>query len=215
MCQLILTKSKEDFKTKDDGIVNNKKEQIQMLVATAINRAYRDAASHVLKTDGKNESVRSIGAKFLLENINIEELENAYSLIEGLQDKITSETEAGEEEFTIGISQKWVNMTYKYIYLLNKLIFTESLISEEKFQNIYEIPIDRYIISAAKLQNKSWSVYDKDTYENAKKKISDELNKDNKIKWENRKWMENAIKSSDSTYNRRIKTIIDSISKEE
>lgn len=199
---------KKDFK-EDDGIVNNKEEQIKLLVATAINRAFRDAASHVLKTGEKNEEVRSKGANFLLKNIDVENMQNVYDLIKGLQNEITEETQVEEKEFTVGISQKWVNMTYKYIYILDKLMFKENLIDDEDFENNYEIPIDRYIISAAGLGSKPWSTYDICNYDSAKEIINKKVDKNNKFEWENTNWMEKAINQSDSTYKKRIREIID------
>jgi len=101
--------------------------------------------------------------------------------------------------FTIGLSQKWVNMTLKYLWILG-VIDGENL----------HVPIDSYIIKAAtstdnnlclgidyNYQNNrksSWSSWDDiDEYSNFQMRIRNEIANRypfSPIKWENDAWIE-------------------------
>lgn len=113
--------------------------------------------------------------------------------------------------FTIGQAQKWLNMTLKYLWLLN--ILPDGLNEE-----YLHIPVDSYIIEAvgAKKDNyqyglelvspiskSSWSFWDNydkymDFQDEVKKVIKEKYNSLTPIEWESLAWIEVArSKSSD------------------
>lgn len=113
--------------------------------------------------------------------------------------------------FTIGQAQKWLNMTLKYLWLLN--ILPDGLNEE-----YLHIPVDSYIIEAvgAKKDNyqyglelvspisksswSSWDNYDKymDFQDEVKKVIKEKYNSLTPLEWESLAWIEVAkSKSSD------------------
>jgi len=124
--------------------------------------------------------------------------------------KIFNNKNAKVKEFSLGLCQKWVNMTLKYLWLLDKCPIDE---------NKLHAPLDSYIIHAITQTNKdkkyglclkiedltpnlSWSqLIDKKLYEDIqeelKKEAKDEFgNKCPVIKWENLAWIEQSKSES-------------------
>lgn len=114
-----------------------------------------------------------------------------------------------KESFTIGQSQKWLNMTLKYLWLLN--ILPDGLNEE-----YLHIPVDSYIIKAvgAKKDNyqyglelersiskSSWSAWD-NYYEymvfqdGVKKAIKEKYSSLTPLEWESFAWIEVAKSKS-------------------
>ena len=142
-----------------------------------IDRAYRDAASHVLsvpneksKIDRKRKSKESIAAA--LDRLgNNEKDEKEYfkwhtalcrELIMNYENCSFSSDQYGNvKSFTYGIAQKWVNMTMKYIDIVDDvLVYLKS--EDHEFHKIYgekiqcikrHPPIDTYIMQAASDKN--------------------------------------------------------------
>lgn len=100
-------------------------------------------------------------------------------------------------EFTYGQAQKWVNMTIKYLYMLEVEGYT--------FDSVFEylhIPIDKYIFEVVekKLEIKrpvdAWSRWDKyEEYLKYQKDIRERIEKDKNIDvspllWEFKNWLE-------------------------
>lgn len=131
------------------------------LLTAAIDRAYRDASSHVLSVSGKKEEKDSIrtDATAMIKG-RIEKLSQGdnyyqwhkqlcYCLIGHYRGKTTE-----EKPFTYGIAQKWVNMTMKYLFVMRSIFekYEAPWPSELEFLDKYEkdlhIPIDGYIIEA-------------------------------------------------------------------
>ena len=91
--------------------------------------------------------------------------------------------------FFYGQAQKWVNMTLKYLCVLDYELFNNS--------EFFDIPIDRNILNIAnqrfgiEIPEVSWSRWDKDQYntyqKELKKKISLNCNL-SPIRWEFRNW---------------------------
>lgn len=114
-----------------------------------------------------------------------------------------------EESFTIGQSQKWLNMTLKYLWLLN--ILPDGLNEE-----YLHIPVDSYIIEAvgAKKDNyqygleleksiskSSWSAWDNydeymDFQNEVKKVIKEKYTSLTPLEWESFAWIEVAKSKS-------------------
>lgn len=93
-----------------------------------------------------------------------------------------------EKVFTIGLSQKWVNMTIKYLWILG--------IFDDEYENLIDVPIDKYIISSLKkLEIKApadWSTWDNlKEYMQIQEKLKEVLEKDafTRISWENDAWV--------------------------
>ena len=94
-------------------------------------------------------------------------------------------------EFYIGQAQKWINMTLKYLYVLEPDVV-------EPFYHLLHIPVDNYIIDIAKKQYGvpalpcAWSRIDDYTvymdYEKTLMEVIDEIPLD----WEFSKWVESA-----------------------
>ncbi len=112
----------------------------------------------------------------------------------------------GNESFYLGLSQKWVNMSYKYLWLFD----------DDKVRNKsdLDIPLDSYILTAImddcenrfglgimkdELKDLKWSKIDKiDDYNQIQKKAKDKIiqkfaNFETVLEWENAAWIEQAI----------------------
>ena len=99
-------------------------------------------------------------------------------------------TEEGKEEkiqFTYGQAQKWVNMTIKYLYILN----------DHTFDNVFDflhIPVDNYILDIANKNfgidkpKKPWSKWDEEQYRNYQNEIKSKI-KIAPLLWEFDNWL--------------------------
>ena len=159
------------------GIVSDVEEPVESddILEKLIERAYRDAASHVLsvnddvKEDKKQEAIETIKEA-------IDNLKEIESVVKGDKTghdnydkwheqlcKILVEMYDGHCKdgytFTYGIAQKWVNMTMKYVYVVYYIAEScEFLIDfKEEFDNLifnhrrsFHVPIDSYIYKAVK-----------------------------------------------------------------
>ncbi len=182
----------------------------------------KDKATNFI--DSKNELIKNICKNILFpvktekgeisfENSDFDEwhevkCEEIINFMNNSIDK--SNTEILKEKFTVGQAQKWVNMTLKYLWLLDALP-----------QNIGEkdlhVPIDSYIIEIAydnknKFENalglleekpkKSWSELSKykkyfEIQEAIRKAIKTNATKETiPIKWESLAWIEVAEKQA-------------------
>lgn len=111
-----------------------------------------------------------------------------------------------KEKFTIGQAQKWVNMTLKYLWLLDML-------PEGISETDLHVPIDSFILKALeknisdishkdgtyKYKEDAWSRMDK--YENYKclqDKIKEVAKGSNPIDWESKAWIEVATAPSNN-----------------
>lgn len=138
------------------------------IISAAINRAYRDAASHVLslKDDSKKDTERgkklfadaSELIKVFIEEVLTNGAQNEYNekhhiICEKLTSKYSNSANSGYE-FSYGIAQKWVNMTMKYLGVIltifsefndknNFITFHKSFQAVESYLHV---PIDGYIL---------------------------------------------------------------------
>lgn len=96
-------------------------------------------------------------------------------------------------ELTYGQAQKWVNMTIKYLYILN----------EHTFDNVFDflhIPVDNYIFKAVKEKlgidnpDNPWSKLNETEYLKYQNAIREELREKGKLplRWEFKNWLEKA-----------------------
>lgn len=162
-----------------------------LLKFAAIQRAYRDAASHVLEnnvTGGNEENVRTPGTKVLMEEIDLDNPKFPSEIIGKMKCKINAAS--------YGILQKWVNMTYKYLIIvceLNGDAKTKNALLEK-----YEIPIDSNILKAVGDNNTKWSKIDEESYKEIKEALEKKVEdcQDDKFLWENKNWIKQAYKEN-------------------
>lgn len=175
-------------------------------LVSAINRAYLDAASHVLRIAGGNEKFRKEGTDRIKQAI--QNYPNSNNDFVGWHRSLCDTLVEFDASVTYGIAQKWVNMTTKYSWLLDVLP------EEVKMYDLH-IPIDSYIIDALKdkknrleyglaLNNKilseKWSKFSDysayaDLQLNAKEAIRNKFQL-SPIEWEGKAWIEVAKKRS-------------------
>ena len=167
------------------------------VVELAIGKAYRDLMrtirgfasnknNNVIKTNAR-ESIKKYIDYIVECNMNQElfdklHREQCYKLIEIF----------GEQEFTIGQAQKWINMTFKNLHLLEY----------SKIDAVYEychIPIDSYMLSITKYSklNTSWSKLDNyDDYLEYQKWFREKYNDEIPLDKEFYLWLEESEKRS-------------------
>lgn len=146
----------------------NSSSRKEAVVSAAIDRAFRDASSHVLSIDGGNEPKKELGkaviSKALEELESIDDYAKWHDdLCQQLLDKEYSPAkEHPLKSITYGIAQKWVNMTMKYLavayYALNEHEACEEYCSfyewaVKRHEASLHVPVDRYIIEAAWRKN--------------------------------------------------------------
>ncbi|MBF1307364.1 hypothetical protein NM219_06250 [Parvimonas micra] len=175
------------------GTLTNLKE------ATA-NRAYRDMC-RTIRFDGLCEDSR-LNLKIEVNSELITKIENLAENFDTWHKEvcnlIVEKYKDHGIKLTYGQAQKWVNMTIKYLYILN----------EHTFDNVFDflhIPVDNYIFKAAKEKlgidnpKKPWSKLDETEYfeyqkairEKLKEKIREKIDIDTPpLLWEFKNWLE-------------------------
>ena len=99
-----------------------------------------------------------------------------------------------------GQAQKWVNMTMKYLYILNKC-YGENQEKYDFLEKVDHLPIDSIILQKLNgnekkiWNNKTWSKFGQVDYATCKKEIKEKLaGKEFLFMWELRNWKENGTK---------------------
>lgn len=124
------------------------------LLKAAANRAYQDAASHVLSVRDEKEKVglREKGCQILMEflqQLPVEDYDTAHKKLCSKLESLYSGRATEDRGFTYGIAQKWINMTMKYIFVLSTLIEKEEF-SQKYTDRLPEkemhIPLDSYML---------------------------------------------------------------------
>ena len=138
------------------------------LLRAAANRAYQDAASHVLGLSGSDakekDRLRNKGCDALetfLRKLPVEDYDKAHkALCDNLREIYSGSTTA-DRGFTYGIAQKWVNMTMKYIFVLSTLIENEEFsmkYADQLPEKEMHIPLDSYMLEyIAQKDNKKFA----------------------------------------------------------
>lgn len=164
------------------------------ILDAAISRAYRDASSHVLSvTNETNKHEEKDGKTMLLADAAKSFLQNRldelpsnsdyndwfYTTCIGLKNVYkNAKKQNGNNSFSLGHAQKWVNMTMKYLCVIKSVFMKydkEILLWLDELENQLHIPVDSYILQAA------WETEGTDNQlEN--KKIKFPLNKNNQRK---------------------------------
>ena len=177
------------------GTLTNLKE------AAAI-RAYRDMC-RTIRFNGLCEEAR-LELKKEVNRELITKIDNLTSKIKDDFDKwheevcnlIVKKYEKHGIKLTYGQAQKWVNMTIKYLYILN----------EHTFDNVFDflhIPVDNYIFKAAKEKlgiyapTHAWSRWDNyDEYLKYQNDIRKKLKEEDisPLRWEFENWLNEAEK---------------------
>lgn len=170
------------------GVFNNgtmtKEENFKIKCETALNRAYTDMASHTLhldkKHDGKKEKERDAIKEKTKESAKkvicekIEELKKAASLTsdafnkwhKNLCDEIKNIYKT-DFDFHIGQSQKWINMTLKYLYVFGEFH------DKKEYVECFHAALDNIIIDCAKKKYGIPKPKDEDKEDLAWSKIDD------------------------------------------
>ena len=173
-------------------------------VEAASNRAYRDM-SRTIRFDNfsKDDRVKLKKEVNSFLNTEIKKLVNGSITSEKEFDKwheqlckkIIDEYKKSKIQLSYGQAQKWVNMTIKYLYMLN--IHT--------FDNVFfffHVPVDNYIFKAVKDElkikkptKKSWSRWDNyEEYLKYQNDIRKNLKKEKKeispLRWEFKNWLD-------------------------
>lgn len=114
-----------------------------------------------------------------------------------------------EEGITYGQAQKWLNMTLKYLWLMD-------LLPEEISPRLLHVPIDSYIldalkekplfegsIKASKYNGQAWSAMSEDNYKQLQSEIRAMPKEENEspIEWEGRVWIKMANKGNSNKSN--------------
>lgn len=145
----------------------------ERILDKVIDKAYRDAGSHVLSVADSEKPSRKNNASKCMKN-SLEELpedaeeydawhkdcvEKLYQSYEGCHYKDIKKKNSEETynlEFTYGMAQKWLNMTMKYLYILSEIFDGNNGIRKsdicQKTERISEklhVPLDSYIIKSA------------------------------------------------------------------
>ena len=166
----------------------------------AIDRAYVDMAAHTLRGFGekKEEIERKWSARFEASKKLKERLDIIGPYFTQREyDKWHKETcvilvQCYKEPvvLTIGQAQKWLNMTIKYLYVMNKVGIgcVPAFIKDENNAVFYHVPLDSYILKEAKenVSGLTWStITNYDTYMS----IQEGLRRSGKgFLWELREW---------------------------
>lgn len=165
------------------------------------NRAYRDMC-RTIKFNGLSEKNRLKLRKKVKDDFKTE-IDNLTSKIQGdfdkwheqLCKKIIDEYKKSKIQLSYGQAQKWVNMTIKYLYILE----VEGYTFDSVFENLH-IPIDNYVFDAVekelgiKRPVDAWSKFDKKEYLKYQEDIRGELRKKNisPLIWEFENWLKEA-----------------------
>lgn len=199
------------------GATTNQDEQT--ILSKAVFRAYRDAASHVLSVkDEHKESLKQDGKKLIvsflreLNNGKIinyndahKELCNNIFNIYSNEDIYKADKTGKFRKMSIGIAQKWINMSVKYVYVLKSTCFESTDFFENHFDEYsdnFHIPLDSIMIEKIKTDLgidseeydiTTWSSIDKYNkyieYQTAIKELF-KNEAQAPIDWENKVWIE-------------------------
>lgn len=123
------------------------------ILFAAANRAYQDAASHVLSVDDtKKAGLRQKGCEKLVAFAKLLPMENydeEHNKICGELIKLYNGKTNDGCKFTYGIAQKWVNMTMKYLCVFLALINEGSFFNEfhgKIPEMCLHIPLDSFML---------------------------------------------------------------------
>ena len=137
------------------------------IMEAAIRTAYKDASSHVLSIDTeennyntKNKAIEQMRIEIgkLLNNIEGESYVQWHGDLCTYLKNIYKDITCDERCFTYGIAQKWVNMTMKYLCIINSIYkeYVEEYDNEisvlnniEIIENELHVPVDSFILESA------------------------------------------------------------------
>lgn len=203
------------------------------VIKKAVIRAYRDASSHVLSVKEEHkDSLKALAMQSIMEFITelakaavdknrltmnekrmkFDELHKKVcrKLVEEYRrDEYYKVDKRGQlHKFTYGIAQKWVNMSLKYIYLLDEVLWGGFRIPwTSYFATDFHAPLDSFVYEAVEdelkinvnkyLEGQTWSQIDNyERYKQLQDVIRDAVkqNGNYSIEWENSAWIRAAHK---------------------
>ena len=205
----------------------------ETVIEKAVIRAYRDASSHVLSVkDEHRDSLKALAMQSIMEFVSelaeaaadkprltmnekrtkFDELHKKICrrLVEeyGCDEYYKVDKRGQLHKFTYGIAQKWVNMSLKYIYLLDEVLWGGLRIRwTSYFATDFHAPLDSLVYEAIEdelkinvnkhLEGQTWSQIDNyERYRQLQDMIRDKLKQKDKypIEWENSAWVRAAHK---------------------
>ena len=166
------------------------------IVELAISKAYKDLMRTIRGfASNKNNSVIKINAKNSIKTYVIN-IVSYNSMNQDLFDKLHREQcyklieIFDDQEFTVGQAQKWINMTFKNLHLLE---YSDI----DKIYEFCHIPVDSYILCITKYDklNKCWSkLNDYDEYLIYQEWFRNEYSNDVPLDKEFHLWLEESRK---------------------
>ena len=172
----------------------------QMVISRIIDRAYRDATSHVLRkisNEAKKTKYRTNASKDIYKAV-CGSIKDYNKWHEDLCRKIQQHYPK-TSTFSYGIAQKWVNMTVKYLYLYSIVSNNKNVsgLINDLLLHIddYHAPIDSYVLKALG-DNESWSKDIKTAKDYIAKRelIPTNYVESNELEWEMNTWLNEAKK---------------------
>ena len=177
-----------DFEDIDENDKKNFKKEVKAIL------------KNIIKNKDKNQNIKNIKNQDEFDIWHHRICDNIIEKSEKIE-KIKKNNEGKEEkiQFTYGQAQKWVNMTIKYLYMLN----------EHTFDNVFDflhVPVDNYSFKSVKDKlkikkptKKSWSRWDNyDEYLEYQNDIRKKLKEEDisPLRWEFENWLNEAEKEA-------------------
>lgn len=185
-----------------------------VVIEAAINKAYQDASRRVLSItnetnkfyDEENKEVLPKKEAIAWLKLQISELElkkcDDYdkwfdATCKKLKEDIYKEpkNKEGNQAFTFGHAQKWVNMTMKYLYIIKNIFenYGKNILPglTDKLECQLHVPADSYIMEAVKYSSaKAWSKWEESDYKNFREEICEKIAEESPLDWEGPAWIE-------------------------
>ena len=140
-------------------------------ILIAIDRAYRDMATHTLYGDAEKELYpgRKIVTEYFYGQINV--LTKDHTDFDLWHEETSRGIKAKYQTLTYGQIQKWINMTIKYLYTLRKLGVDGVDVYFGATENVkkFHAPLDSYVLNAIDEPEPTWSNIE--TYETYKERV--------------------------------------------
>lgn len=165
-----------DFKDIDENDKKNFKEEVKAIL------------KNIIKNEDKNQNINNIKNQDEFDTWHHGLCDNIIEKCKKIEKYKKTDNDKKEKiQLTYGQAQKWVNMTIKYLYILN----------DHTFDNVFDflhIPVDNYILDIANKNfridkpKKPWSKWDEEQYRNYQNEIKLKI-KIAPLLWEFDNWL--------------------------
>ena len=134
-------------------------DDIDQIVDSAIEKAYLDAVQQgafntMLNKNNRDQArtahnnctklIKKRVAEVLRFEINAEQYDSWHNML--CKDLLSQYKDVGIGFFEYGNAQKWVNMTMKYLFIIETVLETGSLSAIIQLSDVLHVPVDSYII---------------------------------------------------------------------